>query len=415
MKWRIGLLIGVMLLSGVYVLFVRGSSEGPQQEPKEDEAQIRAHANEMRSKMQEAKDKVAFACELLKDPHWRCQLIGSNTLRGFRDDPRSTPALEAYDEERQRKTRERYKEEGEHMNVVRAELAKTNDRVKYAVGLLKDKHGDCILMGMNVLLEKWDDSRSEPALAEIAKGEPKHLGDGIFTMAGEADRRLQQVRARKEFAVMMQGKNTPQAKVETIRSAFREHPDWLDPKRRPEDKRGIVGHMIDTIVREGDGRDVEIVITSRTMSAREISEYVQKYAKECLAYAREVGCEKAFMSWNFLTALASTRDKDAIALLEQWLKEERTKEQIKALIYALADLPDAQDRLIAHLTDDRDDVVESCVSCLSYGYKNIRSLDAIRSLLIRYETARPQSTLIGYLKNVVRDLEKNVKSEEGKR
>ena len=268
-------------------------------------------------------------------------------------------------------------------DVFRARAAEAADPVAFALPVVNSPDLRATTAAMDVLAEHWEDPRSERALAEIARGEPKYLGDGFKTRAGEAYERLLLLRGRKQYASLMAGKESPDQKMKAIRDAFAEHPDWLDPKTRPRERAVLVSLLVNTTIEVGGAGALDLVAQAGHMTP----EYARRHPRETLEYAREIGCREACSLPRFLDSLAATQEEDAAALAREWLGRSRAKDEIFYLVDVLSRLPGGGRELASLLSAENPQVVYQAAFRLAKSAPTRATLEAISGTIGRLEEA----------------------------
>jgi len=235
----------------------------------------------------------------------------------------------------------------------RAEVKKAKDPVALAIQMTRDKFHVCAVAGMDVLVEHWEDPRSEKTLAKLAKGGPIIIG-GLPTTAGKAMMRWDLVQAKKKYKVIMAGSDTPAKKMKAIRAAFKKHPRWLSPAA---DLSGLevklASMLIETAIATAGGEAMDLVVAWTCLSDAELDKYVSDHRKAAVSYARRIGRKRALAEPRFLAALANTEDKSALKLFEEWLKQEvklKNQSNVNELVSAVTTGKGGKQRLLKFLS-----------------------------------------------------------------
>ncbi len=328
---------------------------------------------------------------------------GESNNGGTQAQPNNNNSAEAREEE----------EAFERAEAFKATIEQAKDPVALAIPMAKDIFPVCAVAGLDVLVQHWQDPRSEATLADIAKGEPKYIREGFKTIAGEAHERLLLVRARKEFEKIMEGKNVPAEKLKAVRSVFEKHPDWLDPQTRPDDERlELVSMLISVLVDIPGGGD--IVVQSRCLSLLRLYDYVQKHTEESVAYAEKMGLERILSTdYRFVEALGLTQDRKVIILFETWLKQAGEGWQKEALIYPLA-RTHGKPFLLKLLLDERPAVVNEAADCLERLFPDAESLLAVREALERRKKAGSDRMERAHLEVIIKRIEEKLAVDKNK-
>ena len=187
------------------------------------------------------------------------------------------------------------------------------DPVAVAMTAAKDRSGYVAIPAMDVLLEHWEDPRSEQTLDEVAQGGPHWRGELGLTVWGEAAARLEKVRAKKQVYALFEGKTSAKEKLETIRQVYATNP----PKHGTQ----LHSLLIQTAIEVGGGEAMDLVAPSSALPAGGIVAYVKKYPKEAIAFAQKSGCDQTLSYYAFLDALLTTNDPAVAGLLENCLKQ----------------------------------------------------------------------------------------------
>lgn len=199
---------------------------------------------------------------------------------------------------------------------------------------------------MEILAKRWDDSRSERVLEDLASLGPKRHFEADSTLAQTASEKLILLRARRDFHEWMKGVDRSEDQVRRIRQAFRDHPDWLNPRQRPRDKWPLVLMLVERAEELSGADAVDLMVEAHMGSAM-----IDKYGKAVLEYAKRIGREKAMGIASLLPCIARSGNADAVPVLRQWLQEETDQERALEIVQTIGQLPGAG-RVLRDFTND---------------------------------------------------------------
>jgi hypothetical protein len=290
----------------------------------------------------------------------------------------------------------------------------TADAVLTAITMAKSKQPDRAVRGMEVLAQHWKDPRSEQALAEIARGEPKHIGDGLLTVHGRALLLLRIVRAKKEHHALLEGKQSSEEQLKAVRTAFAKHPDWLDPLKRPHDKVELVPMLIKTAVRTGGGTVVDLVFESGCFTGVEVMAYVKKHPREAVAYAQEIGLERSLSFHWFVDALYFEAGSDGEKLVKGWLQTTQDEDLIDGLLGVVSRGKGARDYLLTMLEDRRPAVVKGAALRIGHRFPDPEVLAAIEAALVRRKKEGAPAKELQFLQAVTQGVQTEIAEEKDK-
>jgi hypothetical protein len=285
-----------------------------------------------------------------------------------------------------------------------AELKKTKDPVALAVKMAKDPDSSCALVGMDVLVEHWQDPRAIKTLQQIADSDRHSVRDGLLTLAGQAAVRLDRALGRKEYEALMKGADKPGEKLARIREVFDKNPLWLDRNRRPHDKQTVVRLLIRSAEEAGGEKAIDLVVKSGLLT----QEWARRHDEALLRYVKSLGCEKTLAIQGLLDRVLEGRAKDKASLLEAWLADATRENEIETLVQTLAGLPDGRDRLIKVLKDRRPAAIKRAAVILAYNFADQKSLDAIKETIERRKEEKASKEEMDFLTTLQRKLEKDL-------
>jgi hypothetical protein len=299
-------------------------------------------------------------------------------------------------------------EASQEITAFLAEVKNSADPVALAMEVLKgQKFQGAEPYALNVLLEHWKDPRSEDALADVAKGEPKEMRDGFRTLAGEAEQRLFVLRAKKNYETIMKDRVSAEDRLKAVRDTFEKHPDWLDPDKRPKNKVPLVSLLVQAATEAG-GKGVDVVVQSRALSQKELGDYIKAYPESAVEYGRQIGMERALSLDGFVRGLAVSENDAAAALLSEWLKAAKKKEDLDALVAALSGGKGGKQRLFRMLTDARPVVVQKAANILAGFYPSNESLSRLQDALEYHKQAEAPKEEIAFLEAVIKRMKAEI-------
>lgn len=284
------------------------------------------------------------------------------------------------------------------------------DPVAVAVAAAQDK-GDSdwfatglALAGMDVLVEHWDDPRSEAALDEIARSGP-HIGRGLLSYAGEAAERLAKVRAWKTYTRLLGDAVAPEQKVARIRTILKE---GLYRPAEPGRDAKVAGALLKLLVHQavayGGGTVIDLIFEWGNGRPC-IREYLRAYPQESIDFVKRVGMEKVVAKGDFFHALvAADLDEALLPVLESWLPELKTDEQTQQVVWALGVLPGGEQRLHKLLDDPRLSVVKWAASTMANTYRSQANLEAIVTARDRLSKAGATDRELGFTDLTIKHL-----------
>lgn len=241
------------------------------------------------------------------------------------------------------------------------------------------------IAGMDYLVEQWEDPRSERALADLAAHGRRFLREGFATPAGEAWRRLNEVRARKEYAKITDGAREPREIMARIRKAFEDHPDWLKPTR-PIEIRPLARRLLENALRVGGSDSLDLVFQSG--EGEVMAAAAKRYLKELIVWTRKLGPQKALETPYLLDMVCNSREKDAVPMLREWLdQKDLDQRSLSTLTTTIGGCTGSYPVMLDLLRDDRAAISGSAASFIETWYPTRESLAAIESEIDRRKKA----------------------------
>jgi len=297
-----------------------------------------------------------------------------------------------------------------------AEVKKAKDPVALAAAVLKGKKfAGMEFLALRVLRERWEDPQAAKVLQEISKSQPRTRRDGLKTIAGHAHDALQYVLAKNELKAMLKGKHTAVEKLAALKKAFASHPDWLLPKKRLRDKAVLVYLMIQEIVNSRLPEGAGLVVESGCLSAKELLDYVKANPKFVVAWAEKSGPKKALHFPNLVGALGASADPGATKLLTDWLQKAKNREDVDALVSALASGPTGRKQIVALLRSKREVVLKSAAGILAGYFASEESATQVEGLIRLRKAAGAQKAELDYYRRLLKQIREEVKENSGEK
>lgn len=318
-------------------------------------------------------------------------------------------------------------EEERRLKAFQEELQKAENKVDIAIKMVKDEYasfphpmkkdivwaGRIAKSGMDVLLEHWEDPRSETVLEDLSKRGQLSVRDGFLTLAGEAKQRLWKVQAKKVHKSLMEGKTTPRESYDAVKKYLEEHPEVYVIGKRPSEMVYLSELLIGEAIRSGGADAIPFLVRAGFQGGKDTGEYCKTYFRDLLVYARKIGPAEA-LSTDLIGVLVRTQDKAVTALLEEWLKDAKEEWVSEALVNALGNLPGAQDRMIKLLEDNRLSVVRRAIGGLGYLFPDQKSIDAIRKTVERLMKSGMTTKDASYYNAVIKGIEEELRKRRPK-
>ena len=232
------------------------------------------------------------------------------------------------------------------------------------------------MAALYVLFEHGDDPRVEPILREVAKTGP-HVAGGLVTLAGEAQMHLNNIASMREQAEVLEGAQTPEAKVAKIRAYIESHPDLLNSPTRPPEKTSLLFGLMAT-ARQAEDAGAPPVFDLVLQSGCFNNKDAVRYAQRLIDHVKKLGADKTLASPDLLDWVIASEHKDGLPLIREWLKSATDQGAIEKLVKSLRYFPDARESFSALLSDPRPEVVRAAIWQLYFGFPDEKSLEAIR-------------------------------------